>query len=79
MKTDGFHACSLYPSARYFMDGFLEGLPKIITNLPYDFLKCQDGCFIKLKTITLNKHLEVPLTNETNEDGVRDFINAMDN
>ena len=38
-KTADFDACSLYPSAMYFMDVFLEGLPKVVTNLSYDFLK----------------------------------------
>ena len=29
-KTADFDACSLYPSAMYFMLGFLMGLPKIL-------------------------------------------------
>ena len=41
-KTADFDACSLYPSAMYFIDGFLEGLPKVLTNTSYDFLKRQD-------------------------------------
>ena len=32
-------ACSLYPSAMYQMEGFLEGLPKLLTNLSHEFLK----------------------------------------
>ena len=27
-----FDACGVYPSAMYFMDGFLEGLPKALNN-----------------------------------------------
>ena len=36
--------------------------------------------FIRIKIITLNKHLDFPLTSNINEEtGVRDFINEMDN
>ena len=38
-KATDFDACSLYPSAMYFMDGFLEGLPKALTHLFYDLKK----------------------------------------
>ena len=38
-----FDACSLYPSVMYVMTCCLEGLPKVLTNLSYDFLKSQDG------------------------------------
>ena len=38
-KIADFDACSLYPSAMHFMDGILEGLPKVLTNISYDFLK----------------------------------------
>ena len=41
-KFSDFDACGLYPSAMYFMDGFLEGLPKVLTNIYYAFLKRQD-------------------------------------
>ena len=45
-KTAELDACSSYPSAIYFMGGFLEGLPKVLINLSYDLLKSQDGYFI---------------------------------
>ena len=44
-----FDACSLYPSAMYHMDGCLEGLPKVLAHLPYEFLTQQDGYFIRIK------------------------------
>ena len=78
-KIADFDACSLYPSAMYFMLGFLMGLPKVLHNTSYEFLKEQDGYFIRIKIIKLNKHLDFPLTSKTNEDGVRDFTNDMDN
>ena len=55
-KTADFDACSLYPSAMYYMGGFLEGLPKVLTNLYYEFLKQQDGYFIRVNIIKLHKH-----------------------
>ena len=34
-----FDACSLYPSAMYKMEGFLEGKPNVLRNRSYEFLK----------------------------------------
>ena len=42
-ETADFDACGLYPGAMYFMDGFLKGLPQVLKNTPYDFLKSQGG------------------------------------
>ena len=78
-KIADFDACSLYPSAMYFMEGFLTGLPKVLENKSYDFLQQQDGYFIRIKIINLNKHLDFPLTSKLNENGVRDFTNDMEN
>ena len=78
-KIADVDACSLYQSAMYFMDGFLQGLPNILNNLSYDSLKTQDVYFIRIKIIRLNKHLDFPLTSKINDDGVRDFTNHMDN
>ena len=68
-----------YPSAMYFMDGFLKGLPQVLTNRSYDFLTSQGVYFIRIKHIKLNKHLDFPLTSKINENGVRDFIHDMGN
>jgi len=78
-KIADFDACSLYPSAMYFMLGFLMGLPKVLNNKDYTFLEQQDGYFIRIKIIKLNKHLDFPLTSKINEDGIRDFTNDMQN
>ena len=78
-KIADFDACSLYPSAMYFMLGFLKGLPKVLENNSYDFLQQQDGYFIRVKIIKLNKYLDFPLTSKLNDNGVRDFTNDMDN
>ena len=39
----------------------------------------QDGYFIRIRIIRLNKHLDFPLASKINEDGVRDFTNDMSN
>ena len=58
----------------------LMGLPKILRNTSYEFLKQQDGQFVRIKIIKLNKHLDFPLTSRINEEsGVGDFTNDMDN
>ena len=74
-NTADFDACSLYPSAMYFMEGFSEGLPKVLSDMSYEFLKQQDGYFARVKIIKLNKHLDVPWTSKLNEEsGVREFF-----
>ena len=79
-KIAEFDACSLYPSAMYFVDGFLKGLPKVLNNTYYGFLNSQDGYYVRIRTIKLNKKLYFPLTSKTNEEsGVRDFTNDMEN
>ena len=79
-KIADFDACSLYPSAMYFMKGFLKGVPKILNDTSYEFLKQQDGYFVRIKITKLNKHLDFPLTIKINEEsGVIDFTDDMDN
>ena len=36
-KIADFGACSLYPSAMYFMEGFLKGLPNVLSDASYEF------------------------------------------
>ena len=63
-----------------YMDGLLEDKPKVLYDKSYEFLKQQDGYFVRIKIIKLNKHLDFPLTSKLHEDsGVRDLINEMDN
>ena len=56
-KLADFDACSLCPQAMYKLDGLLEGKPKVLRNTSYEFLTQQDGYFIIIKIITLNKPL----------------------
>ena len=70
-----FDACSLYPSAMHYMDGFLEDKPKAILDKTYDFLKQQDGYFARIKIIKLNKHLDPQLPSKLHEEsGVRELL-----
>ena len=39
----------------------------------------QDGYFIRIRIVRLNKHLDFPLASKINKDGIRDFTNAMSN
>ena len=39
MKIAGFDACSLYPSAMHYMDGFLEHKPKVRNDKSDEFFK----------------------------------------
>ena len=78
-KIADFDACSLYPSAMHFMNGLLEDKPKVLYDKSYNFLKQQDGYFVRIKIIELNKHLDPPLISKINEDsGVRYFINELE-
>ena len=61
------------------MDGFLEGLPKALKRIYYDFLKGQDGYFIRANIIRLHAHLDFPLTSKIDEGGVINFTTNMDN
>ena len=69
----------LHPSAMHYMGGFLEGVPKTLNDKSYELLIQQDGYFIRVKIIKLKIHLDFPLTPKINENGVRDFINEVEN
>jgi len=72
-----FDAVSLYPSAMYRMDGFLKGVPKVIENHDYNWIKMQDGYFIDITINSVGIHRKFPLMSYKNEAGVRVFTNDM--
>ena len=76
-KVNDFDAVSLYPSAMARMDGFLKGLPKVITNTDYDWLKTQDGFFVEIEITGVGVHRAFPLMSSKNDDGIRMFTNDM--
>lgn len=78
-KVDDFDAVSLYPSAMVRLGeigGYLKGIPKVLTNLSYDFLKKQDGYFVEILIKKVNKHFKFPLMSK--KDGTRNFTNDME-
>jgi len=76
-RINDFDAVSLYPSAMYRMDGFLKGVPKVIENNSYDWLKQQDGYFVDILIRGVGKKRKFPLMSSKNEEGVRVFTNDM--
>ena len=75
--VNDFDAVSLYPSAMYRMDGFLKGVPKVIENLDYNWIKQQDGYFIDINITSVGVHRKFPLMSHKNMAGVRVFTNDM--
>jgi hypothetical protein len=75
--VNDFDAVSLYPSAMYRMDGFLLGVPKIIENHDYEWVKKQDGYFIDITIKSVGIHRKFPLMSYKNDAGVRVFTNDM--
>ncbi len=72
-----FDAVSLYPSAMYRMDGFLKGVPKVIENCDFNWIKNQDGYFIDIAIKSVGIYRKFPLMSYKNENGVRVFTNDM--
>jgi hypothetical protein len=72
-----FDAVSLYPSAMFRMDGFLKGVPKVIENHDYNWIKTQDGYFVDIVINSVGIKRKFPLMSYKNENGVRVFTNDM--
>ena len=72
-----FDAVSLYPSAMYRMDGFLQGKPKILTTTNYDEIKKYDGFFIEIVIKAVGIHRSFPLMSYRNDEMIRTFTNDM--
>ena len=64
-KLADFDACSLYPSAMFRMLGYLQGKPKVLKHLSYDFLKQQSGYFIRIQILRINKQNTISIIIET--------------
>jgi hypothetical protein len=75
-KGQTLDANSLYPSAMLQFDGFLKGVPKVITNLSMDFLNSVDYYFIEIKITKVGKFLDMPLLCLKSKLRV-DYINEM--
>ena len=75
--VNDFDAVSLYPSAMYRMDGFLMGVPKVIENHDYNWIKNQDGYFVDITITGVGIKRKFPLMSYKNDAGVRVFTNDM--
>ena len=72
-----FDAVSLYPSAMARMEGFLKGIPQVITTTNYDVIKNYDGYFIEITIRSVGVKRSFPLMSYKDENGVRMFSNDM--
>lgn len=73
-----FDAVSLYPSAMDRIEGFLKGLPKVITNLDYNAIKDYDGYFVQIKIKKIGIKRKFALCSYIDTDkGVRNFTNDL--
>jgi len=70
-----FDAVSLYPSAMKRLGGYLQGSPKVLENLSYEFLQQQDGYFVQIKVLSVEKEYSFPLMSYI-ENSVRNWTNA---
>lgn len=82
-ELNDFDGVSLYPSAMERLGklgGFLMGKPKQIINKSFNFLKKQDGYFIKVrfKINTLPIRRSFPLLSSINKEGTRIFSNNIE-
>lgn len=73
-----FDAVSLYPSAMNRIDGFLKGLPKVITNTDYDVIKGYDGYFIEIEITKVGIKRKFPLMSVVDDKGIKNFTNDVE-
>jgi len=73
-----FDAVSLYPSAMNRIDGFLKGLPKIITNFDYDTIKGYDGYFLEIEITKVGIKRKFPLMSVVDDNGIKNFTNDVE-
>ncbi|MCI4442518.1 MAG: hypothetical protein JHC39_03335, partial [Lentimicrobium sp.] len=76
-KIMDFDAVSLYPSAMRRMDGYLKGLPVVINNLDYNYIKGYDGYFLQIVIKSVGTNRKFPTMSFVNEEGIRTFTNDM--
>ena len=80
-KVADFDACSLYPSAMKRLGGYLLGAPKVLgpDQLDYEFLRQQDGFFVKVRVTSVANRRQFPLASVVNrQTGARDWSNELE-
>ena len=79
-KINDFDATALYASSMVRFSGILKGKPDVIKkeDLNFEFLKKQDGYFIKVICLNNGIKRDFPLMSNTEEDGIRNFSNETE-
>ena len=78
VKINDFDAVSLYPSAMNRINGFLKGLPKVLTNLDYNVVKNYDGYFVQIRIKKIGIKRKFALCSYIDVDkGIRNFTNDL--
>lgn len=75
-----YDGVSLYPSSMDRLGdigGYIQGRPKVLENLTYDYLRQQDAYFIKIRITEVGKKYDFPLMSKVTKEGIRDFNNDM--
>lgn len=79
-RVSDFDAVSLYPSAMKRLDGYLKGLPKVLTEG-----ECQtfsennfDYYFVEIEILSVGIKRDFPLISIKNKSGIRDFTNNLE-
>ena len=79
-KISDFDAVSLYPSAMKRLDGYLKGLPKVLSED-----ECQtfsenkyDYYFVEIEILSVGIKRDFPLISIKDKSGIRDFTNNLE-
>lgn len=76
-----FDAVSLYPSAMARMNGFIKGLPKVLSQEQIEQFETQkqamDAYFVEIEVLSVDIHREFPLLSIKNKQGIRKFTNEL--
>lgn len=79
-RVSDFDAVSLYPSAMKRLDGYLKGLPKVLTEG-----ECQtfsennfDYYFVEIEILSVGIKRDFPLISIKDKSGIRDFTNNLE-
>jgi len=79
-RVSDFDAVSLYPSAMKRLDGYLKGLPKVLTDdecLSFNENNF-DYYFVEIEIISVGIKRDFPLVSIKNKSGIRDFTNSLE-
>jgi len=74
-----FDAVSLYPSAMYRLQGYLKGLPKVISEDEINNFHHNnfDGYYVEIKIKSVGIKRDFPLLSVKDKTGIRDFTNDI--